>query len=69
MYPGAGISGLWVGRWEVERGDGEKWRQTDHVCVKVEDGDWLVVGFLQGAEGWQGNGVVAAQGDEFRVDV
>jgi hypothetical protein len=67
MYPWPGISGLWVGRGEVERGDGEM--ETDHVCVKVEDGNWLVVGSLQGAESWQGDGVVAAQGDEFRVDV
>lgn len=42
---------------------------TDHMGVKVQDGDWLVVGPLQGAEGWEGDGMVAAEGDEFRVDV
>jgi hypothetical protein len=39
------------------------------VCVKVQDGDWLVVGSLQGAKGWESDRVVTAEGDEFGVDV
>ena len=39
------------------------------MCVEVENCDWLVVGLLQGSKSWKGNGVVAAEGDEFGVDV
>jgi hypothetical protein len=39
------------------------------MCVKVKNGDWLVVGSLQGAKSGKSDGVVAAKGDEFRVDV
>jgi hypothetical protein len=42
---------------------------TDHVCVKVQDGDWLAVGPGQGTQGREGDGVVATEGDEFGVDV
>lgn len=39
------------------------------MCVEVEDCDWLAVGFLQGSKSWKGNGVVAAEGDQFRMDM
>ena len=39
------------------------------VGVEVEDGDGLGVGFREGAEGGEGDRVVAAEGDEFGVDV
>jgi hypothetical protein len=39
------------------------------MCVEVEDRDWLVVGSLQGSKSWEGDGVVAAEGDQFRVDM
>ena len=41
----------------------------DHMCVKVEHCNRLIVGPLQGAKSWKGDGVVAAEGDEFRVDM
>jgi hypothetical protein len=39
------------------------------MCVKMKNGDWLVVGSLQGAKSGKSDGVVAAKGDKFRVDV
>ena len=42
---------------------------ANHMCVEVEDCDWLAVGFLQGSKSWKGNGVVAAEGDQFRMDM
>lgn len=42
---------------------------ANHMCVEVEDRDWLVVGSLQGSKSWEGNGVVTAEGDQFRVDM
>jgi hypothetical protein len=39
------------------------------MCVKVKNGDWLAIGSLQGAKSGKGDGVIAAEGDEFRVDV
>jgi hypothetical protein len=46
-----------------------KTKKTDHMCVKMEDCDWLAIGPLQGAKSGEGDGVIAAKGDEFRVDV
>ena len=42
---------------------------ANHMCVEVEDCDWLAVGVLQGSKSWKGNGMVAAEGDQFRVDM
>jgi hypothetical protein len=39
------------------------------MCVEVKDCDWLVVGSLQGSKSWEGNGVVASERDQFRVDM
>jgi hypothetical protein len=39
------------------------------MCIEVENCDWLVVGSLQGSKSGEGDGVVAAEGDQFRVDM
>ena len=43
-----------------EEGDN---KGANHMCVEVEDCDWLAVGFLQGSKSWKGNRVVTAEGD------
>ena len=58
----------------ISDGDGEKGmrktrEKTNHVRVKMENCDWLIVSSLQGSKGWECDGVVAAEGDEFGVDV
>lgn len=54
---------------EMERRDEVNKEETNHVCVEMENCDWLVIRSLQGAESWKGDRVVATEGDEFGVDV
>jgi hypothetical protein len=43
--------------------EGGENKGANHMCVEVEDSDWLAVGFLQGSKSWKGNRVVTAEGD------